>query len=183
MSTNPTPPAETPPVEPPGTPAPPAVIGAIPKERFDEVNERKKAAEAELADLKAKQAKADEERMATENKHKELAEKRATERDAERARADAAEAKSAALEASLHAVADARVKELPEKLQALVPNADTMSAGERVAKIEELLSVVREINPAPAPGNGPGPRAAGAPVDLAGREAAQLSQARLKRGF
>lgn len=185
MSTNipPTPQPEPPPIVDPGTPAPPAVIGAIPKERFDEVNEKKKAAEAKLAEFEANAKIAEEKRLESEKKYEDLAVKRATERDAEKARADAAEARLQDIEARLHAVADARVKELPEKLRALVPNAESLSATDRIAKIEELLSVVREINPAPAPGNGPGPRPAGSPVDTAGQEAARKSQSRIARGF
>ena len=183
MSTNPNPVPDPPNVDPTGTPAPPAVIGAIPKERFDEVNEKRKAAEAKLAEFEAASKAAEEKRMESEKKFEDLATKRAAERDAEKARADAAEAKITSLEARLHQVADARVKELPEKLRNRVPAADKMSAGERIERIEELLEIAREINPAPAPGNGPGPKPAGSPVDTAGQEAARKSQSRIARGF
>lgn len=187
MGTNPNPnpnPVPDPPnVDPTGTPAPPAVIGAIPKERFDEVNERMKAAEKALADLKAQQDKEKEKLLGDEKRFEELAKLRESERDELKAKADKAAADLAALEARLHAVADARVKELPEKLRNRVPAADKMSAGERIERIEELLEIAREINPAPAPGNGPGPKPAGSPVDTAGQEAARKSQSRIARGF
>jgi hypothetical protein len=53
----------------------------IPKSRFDEVNNRLKQLEADAEKRKADAAKADEARLADQNKHKELADKRAAERD------------------------------------------------------------------------------------------------------
>lgn len=182
MSTNPNPVPDPPNVDPTGTPAPPAVIGAIPKERFDEVNEKRKAAEAKLAEFEAASKAAEEKRMESEKKFEDLATKRATERDAEKARADAAEAKITSLEARLHQVADARAKELPEKQRSRVPTAEQASAADRIERIEELLEIVRDLAPATVPGNGPGPKPAGGPSPAdAGKLAA--SHVRANRSY
>lgn len=176
------------PVTPSGTPppAPSDIDVKIPKVRFDEVNDRMKKAEAELDKLKATQAKADEDRLNAEKKFEELATKRATERDEWKAKAEALETTLGDYEKRLHAVADARVMELPEKLRAKVPGADKVPAADRLARIEELLEIAKELNVAPAPGNGPSPRPAGAPDPA--RSAAEVasmaeSHVRQKRSY
>ena len=52
---------------------------SVPYERFKEINERMKAAEAKAAELEAKGKKIEEMAMAEQNQFKELAEKRAAE--------------------------------------------------------------------------------------------------------
>lgn len=159
---NPAPPP-APPADPPATP-PPGDKGAIPFERFDEVNKRMKAAEAKLAAAEADRAKSDEERLAADKKFEDLATKRATERDEWKGKAEAAETRASTLETRLHAIADERIKELPEKLRERVPAADKAGALDRVEKIEELLAVLAEVPTAPpGPGIGRGPKPAGGP--------------------
>lgn len=151
-------------------PAPPSDI-SVSKVRFDEVNDRMKAAEAALAKLQTEREQADEKRLQEEKKFEDLATKRATERDEWKAKAEAAEAARLDYETSLQAIADERVKELPEKLQARVPAADKASAKDRLAKIEEIKAVLAEVPHAAAPhGNAPGPKPRGAPSPAAALE-------------
>ena len=156
--TNPT----APPTEPSATPPPSESGVTIPKVRFDEVNERMKAAEAELAKAKAERAKADEERLAADKKFEDLAAKRATERDEWKDKAEAAVERVTAMETRLHAIADERIKNLPEKSRARVPAADTADPLARLTKIEEIEELLAELpNASPPPGNGRPPKPAG----------------------
>lgn len=168
--------------EEPKTPSSGDTDVSIPKVRFDEVNNRMKLAEQELEKLKSAQTKADEERLTAEKKFEELAAKRTTERDEQKARADGLESKLADYEARLQKVADARVKELPEKWQAKVPSGENVLAADRLSKIEELLELAKEVNVAPPPGNGPSPRPAGAPPAKTEAEA-RAAQSRLYSQF
>jgi DNA repair exonuclease SbcCD ATPase subunit len=155
-------PAPAPTPQPPPTPGETGV--QIPKQRFDEVNERMKTAEAELQKLRDAQKTADDERLANEKKFEELAQKRQTERDEWKAKAEQMTADLAALEERMHRIADERAKALPEKLQARIPAADKAGAGARLEKIEELEAVLAEVPHAPpAPGLGRAPKPAGAP--------------------
>jgi hypothetical protein len=153
-------PAPAPTPQPPPTPGETGV--QIPKQRFDEVNERMKTAEAELQKLRDAQKTADDERLANEKKFEELAQKRTTERDEWKTKSDEAAARAEALETRLHAIADERVKALPEKLRARVPEADKAGADARLEKIEELEAVLAEVPTQPVPpGLGRAPKPAG----------------------
>jgi hypothetical protein len=177
----PAPPADPP--SPPPTPGDPTGV-QIPKQRFDEVNERMKTAEAELQKLRDAQKTADDERLANEKKFEELAQKRTTERDEWKTKADEAAARAEALETRLHAIADERVKALPEKLRARVPEADKAGADARLEKIEELEAVLAEVPTQPVPpGLGRAPKPAGGPGTREADDAARRDQARLYSSF
>lgn len=133
----------------PPTPGEPGV--QIPKQRFDEVNDRMKRAESELERIRAEAGRADEERLKNDKKFEDLAAKRETERDAWKGKAEAAEARLSDLEARLHRIADERAKALPEKLQARVPAADKAGADARLEKIEEFEAVLADLPTAPIP--------------------------------
>lgn len=189
---NPTPPP-APPTPPADPPSPPPTPGdntgvSIPKARFDEVNERMKAAEAALATANAAQAKVDEDRLAAEKKFEDLATKRAGERDEWKGKAEAAEKRATEMETRLHAIADARVKTLPEKLQAKVPAADAADALTRLLKVEDqedsLEAARAEIPTKPiTPGVGGGPPPVGSPGGKEEEAAARAGQARLYGQF
>jgi membrane protein involved in colicin uptake len=175
-------PAPAPTPQPPPTPGETGV--QIPKQRFDEVNERMKTAEAELQKLRDAQKTADDERLANEKKFEELAQKRTTERDEWKTKADEAAARAEALETRLHAIADERAKSLPEKLRARVPEAPAATAVARMEKIEELEAVLAEVpHVPPAPGLGRAPKPAGAPGGREADEAARRDQGRLYSQF
>lgn len=166
------------------TPTPGETGVTIPKQRFDEVNDRMKTAEAELQRLRDAQKTADDERLANEKKFEELAQKRQTERDEWKTKAETALAENAALEERLHRIADERAKALPEKLQARIPAADKLGAGARLEKIEELEAVLAEVPHAPpAPGIGRAPKPAGAPGGREADDAARRDQGRLYSSF
>lgn len=179
---NPPAPQPAPPADPPTpSPTPGDQTGVqIPKARFDEVNDRMKAAEAELQRLKDAQATADEARLQKEKDFEALATKRAGERDEWKGKAEQATERLSSLETRLHAIADERAKALPEKLQARVPASDKLDATARMEKIEELEAVLSELpQPPPRPGNGRDPKPAGsaapdAKADQAARAADML---------
>jgi small-conductance mechanosensitive channel len=180
---NPTPQPQ--PVADPPAPTPPPSGDEdvkIPKARFDEVNDRMKKAEAEAERLRKAQAEADEKRLEDEKKFEDLATKRASERDEWKGKAEEATGRIAALEQRLHAIADARVTELPEKLRERVPAADKAAAEARLEKIEELLAVLAELpTPSVPRGNAPAPKAVG-PAGTAEADArAMIEQARALR--
>lgn len=175
---NPAPPP-APPADPP-TPPPPGDKGAIPFERFDEVNKRMKSAETELQKLRDAQTKADEDRLQSEKKFEDLATKRATERDEWKGKAEVAETRATEMEARLHAIVDERVKQLPEKLRERVPPADKASVERRLEKIEDLLAGYAETPNAsrrPAPPPDPTPAGPGGGRDA--EAAARAAQSRL----
>jgi chromosome segregation ATPase len=89
----------------------------VPQSRFNEVNERAKKAEKELDDLKAAQAKADEERLSKQGEWQKLAEQRAT----KLAEATAKAARIEQMEATLQTVYENQLAELPEEYQDIVP--------------------------------------------------------------
>jgi hypothetical protein len=138
----------------------------IPKSRFDEVNNRLKQLEADAEKRKADAAKADEARLADQNKHKELADKRAAERDDFKTKYEAAQQQIEAMSARLHNAIDDRIREWPEKLRAKVPGRDVVADAElRAAKVDELADLVPDFSStSPAAGTGRGPKPAG-PVD------------------
>jgi hypothetical protein len=157
-------PKPAPPADPPSPPPTPGDSTGvqIPKARFDEVNDRMKSAEAELERLRGAQKAADDERLANEKKFEELAVKRTAERDEWKGKAETAEARARDLDARLHRIADERVRALPEKLRARVPEADKAGADARLEKIEELEAVLAEVPTQPVPpGLGRAPKPAG----------------------
>jgi colicin import membrane protein len=177
---NPPAPQPAPPADPPSPPPTPGdQPGAqIPKVRFDEVNDRMKAAEAELQRLRDAQTKADEDRLQKEKDFEALATKRAGERDEWKGKAETAAERISTLETRLHAIADERAKALPEKLAARVPAADKADAAARLEKIEELEAVLAELPQAPPrPGNGRDPKPAGGATDAKADQAARAADA------
>ena len=101
------------------SPAPPATQGEhmIPKSRFDEINtERQKLADR-LAALETEQKAETEKRLQDQERWKELAEKRA----AELAEAQSKAAKVDGYEATLNALLEKQIAEIPEDKRGLIP--------------------------------------------------------------
>jgi hypothetical protein len=174
---NPEPPAPAP-VEPNAPPSGDKDV-MIPKARFDDVNDRMKRAEAMLAEITAKQTKADEERLEAEKKFEDLATKRAAERDEWKGKAEGEGKRAADMEARLHRIADTRVDALPEKLRARVPAADKAGALERLEKVDEIEAVMAELPTASVQlGNTRAPKAAGPAGSAEADRAARAAQER-----
>jgi hypothetical protein len=115
----------------------------IPQSRFNEVNERAKAAALEVAELKAAQAKAQEEKLIEQEKYKELAESRGEELAAAKAKAARYDSANEALEKVLEVQMDA----IPENLRGLVPEAlDTQSKLAYIAQNAAVLSKAPAID-------------------------------------
>jgi chromosome segregation ATPase len=116
-----------------------------------------------LADQKkAIERAAEEQRAQEQGEWKTLAESRAVELQTATADRDTLKGRVEALESRLHAIADERVKALPEKLRARVPEADKAGADARLEKIEELEAVLAEVPTQPVPpGLGRAPKPAG----------------------
>jgi hypothetical protein len=94
--------------------------GRIPYERFREVNERAKAAEAKLEALQSKQKDDEETRLAEANEYKALYEKAKLEIEALKP----FKARTDELAAALKATVDAEMASLPEDVRSLVPEFD-----------------------------------------------------------
>lgn len=90
----------------------------IPKSRFDEVNERRKALEAQLAEMQAARDAEETERLAEQNQWKELAEKRA----AQLAELERAAQQRDAYASAIQATNTQRMDALPEAVRALAPD-------------------------------------------------------------
>lgn len=94
----------------------------IPKSRFDEINQKAKKLEEELAKFKEEQQKEVEARLVEQQQYKELAEKRGKELAEIQAKAQKAEA----YEQTLTTVYEASLQELPEDMRDLVPEELTV---------------------------------------------------------
>lgn len=111
----------------------------IPKSRFDEVNERAKKAEAELAALKQAEKEAEDKRLADQQQYKELAEKREAELEELRAQTEAD--KKAAEEQAKTAKYEADVIAEAAKLNFHDPKEAVALLGE----VEDVAKAVKEL--------------------------------------
>jgi len=92
--------------------------GYIPRDRFDEVNQQAKDLQEKLDQIERDQKKATEERLAKQDKWKELAENRGKELDEAKVKADRLDS----YEETLQGVLDAQVDQVPEELRTLIPD-------------------------------------------------------------
>ena len=125
---------ELPPEEPPAATPPAGALSTenmIPQSRFNQVNDRMKAAEDEMGKMRqAMQLQKDTE-LTEQKRYQELAESRGKELEAANLKA----ARIDELEAALLQTLDAQVEGLPEKMRKLVPSHGTPQ--ERLAWINE----------------------------------------------
>jgi len=92
--------------------------GFIPRDRFDEVNQLAKDRKEKLDQIEKDQKKAAEERLAQQDKWKELAENRGKELDAAKVKAE----KLDSYEETLQGVLNSQVEQIPEEYRTLIPD-------------------------------------------------------------
>ena len=112
----------------------------IPKQRFDEVNEKRKALETRLAEMEKANKEAEEKRLIEKEDFKKLYEDTRGELESLRPKAAVAEES----EKTLRSVLDAQVAELPESVRDMVPDGTTSYKLEWLAKHKAKL-----MKPAP----------------------------------
>lgn len=126
----------------------------VPKSRLDEVLKELRDMKKAESDREAASAKAEEDRLAEQQKFRELA-------DSRQAKLDEVTPKAARLEKLaeiLTAQVDAEIKDWPDEVKALDPGPDA-DIETRMEWVSKARSVIAKINAAPAPsGNGPTPR-------------------------
>ena len=113
----------------------------IPQTRFNEVNDRAKAAEAKVTAMEAAEAKAEEARLIEKENYKELAEKRGAEVDKFKAEAE----KAVGMEATLTELLEASMEAIPKDLRSLVP--ESLSTQEKLAYIATNAAVLTKADP------------------------------------
>jgi len=135
----------------------------IPKSRFDEINQRRKDAEAKLAEYAAAEAKAAAERKAAEDKaleeqqkYQQLAEKRKTELDAATASLTEAQAQIEQLTAALQAYYEKEMKGVPDYV---APLLEKLSLPDRLKWLSENQTKwAKNGGPPPTPDDGGSPK-------------------------
>lgn len=131
----------------------------IPKARFDEVNKKLRDLEAAATAQQKAAAKADEERMATQNEWQKLAETRKAAIDELTGFAELA-TKLSEMSAAQY---EADIKDWPEQVKAMAPDddADILT---KLAWMQKAKPLALELlkDKAPVPGNGPRPKVAAA---------------------
>jgi hypothetical protein len=100
----------------------------IPKSRFDEINDRAKAAEAELAKFKADQDKAETERKKKQGEFEELYTSEQTKTADLTSKLTAATERLEKLEAVFKTQLDKRVEALPDHIKPLIAHMDALEA-------------------------------------------------------
>ncbi|MFA5379184.1 MAG: hypothetical protein WC455_25740 [Dehalococcoidia bacterium] len=112
----------------------------IPKQRFDEVNEKRKALETRLAEMEKANKLAEEQRLIEKEDFKKLYEDTRGELESLRPKAAVAEES----EKTLRSVLDAQVADLPESVRDMVPEGTTSYKLEWLSKHKAKL-----MKPAP----------------------------------
>ena len=109
----------------------------IPRDRFDDVNEKRKAAEAEVEKLKAEQKAETDKRLEKQEEWKELAEKRGE----ELLELKDSDAKVVSMEKTLDSMLEAEIEKLPEDMRKMVPEKlSTQGKLDWLAENGDLLS-------------------------------------------
>lgn len=122
----------------------------IPRERFDQVNNRAKELEQQVADMKAKEVEAekakteaDEERLKEQNKFEELYNKTKVERDELLPYKEQIEG----LKKQVAESNKARIEKVPERMRGLIPESD--DSFEVQAYLDKNADVLNESAPVP----------------------------------
>lgn len=142
----------------------------IPKSRFDEVNEKLKTLEGQLAERDAKDQEAEQKRLEEQGKWQQIAEAQKAELESLK---PAAEQLTALYDTMLKDI-EAEVEDWPEEVQALMPPADDPQA--RISAMPRLRPLVAKLTATPAP---TGTRKNPQPVE--GSEDKKKAQARFAR--
>jgi hypothetical protein len=160
-------------------PAQPAPEPTIPKSRFDEVNNKAKAAEAELERIKAEQAAAVEQQAKDQGKFKELAEQHTTTIAELKPKLKAAEERAERYANVLTEHVKGLRKDVPDYVLPLLDKLEPDEQLDYITKNGDKWAPQANGNTASPPrGAGPGPRAAGSPGrdDVVKAEIAQLRE-------
>lgn len=120
----------------------------IPYARFEEVNAKLRKLEADAAKRDAEARKQAEQEAAQRGEYEKLANERGTRLTALEADHATATEQRDALAAEMERQIKARIKALPEKLQALMPDGDTLTRYTHLAKLEAAAA---EFRPRGAP--------------------------------
>lgn len=128
----------------------------IPKARFDEINQRRQAAEAELASIKAEREKTEREQAEKNGEWQKLAEKHTAELSDLKPKLTTAEADRDRYSEALSKHVKHLRKDVPEHISALLDRLDPVDQLDWITKNQD------QIGPGGVQrGNGPNPRPAG----------------------
>jgi hypothetical protein len=128
----------------------------IPKSRFDEVNSRARAAEAELERIKTEREKTEREQAEKNGEWQKLAEKHTAELSEVKPKLKAAEDNLERVTTALEKHVKALRKDVPEHIAGLLDRLDPVDQLDWITKNGDQIG-----NGQPARGNGPNPRPAG----------------------
>lgn len=115
--------------------------GFIPRDRFDEINEKNKELKKQLEQVEADKKAETEKRLADQENWKELADKRGADLAEAQAKAD----KVAAMEETLQGLLDAQIEMIPEEYRSMVPEEYTPK--QKIDWISQNQSILTKAKP------------------------------------
>jgi hypothetical protein len=146
------------------TDTPPEQEHMIPKSRFDEVNQKLQALQADQQKREAaEKAKAEKDAAARGEWERLATERQAKLEAAEQGQQTAAE-RLTAYEAEMERQIKARLRALPEELRALIPEGDALT---RYTQLEKVEAAATKLAATRTPGTPSGPRGTGAAGSVA----------------